>query len=129
MNPQWKFAPNSMGESEGPNDPGISTFTNDRAGALVREFLQNSIDARKSENEPVVVSFSLEDIPTDNLDLDRLADSIRASCDSPDNDKRHKAQFSRGLNALKKSIENDRIPALVVLDSNTTGAPEARGGG
>ena len=116
MKPVWTFAPNTTGESEGPNNPGISSFTNDRAGALVREFLQNSIDARASEKDPVVVSFSIEDLPTAHLDLGKLVQALEASCQSPDNDKRHKVQFHRGLNLVQQSVRQGKISALVASD-------------
>ena len=127
MKPMWRFAPNTMEEVEGPNNPGISTFTNDRAGALVREFLQNSIDARASSDIPVKVVFDIKDIPSNVLDLHSLYKSMVASCDSPDNDGRHRKQFRRGAKMLDKAIKDGFITALVVTDGNTTGARDERG--
>ena len=124
---KWTFAPNAMGEVEGPNNAGISAFTSDRAGSLVRELLQNSMDARADAAKPVSVSFSLENLPADNLDLGGLRDSLQASIDSDDNDERHRKQFGRGLRVLDAAIRDRAIPALVVADSNTTGAPDANG--
>ena len=106
MDPVWKFVPNPIGESEGPNNPGVSTFTNDRAGALVREFLQNSIDARASDDHPVEISFDVRDIPSRILDLERLYMAIIASCDSEDNDDRHRKQFRRGAKVLKRAMKD-----------------------
>ena len=42
----WQFPPNDAGEIEGPNDPGIAHFTDHRDVNLIRESIQNSLDAR-----------------------------------------------------------------------------------
>ena len=126
---RWAFAPNEMREVEGPNNAGISAFTSDRAGSLVRELLQNSMDAREDQSKPVIVSFTLESLSADGLDLDGLRLSLEAAIDSDDNDERHQKQFRRGLRVLKDAIRNRAIPALVITDSNTTGAPDADAGG
>ena len=126
---RWAFAPNEMREVEGPNNAGISAFTSDRAGSLVRELLQNSMDAREDRSKPVIVSFTLENLPADGLDLDGLRLSLEAAIDSDDNDERHKKQFRRGLSVLKDAIRNRAVPALAITDSNTTGAPDTDGDG
>ncbi len=123
----WRFAPNTAEESEGPNNAGISTFTNDRAGGLVREFLQNSIDARASKECPVEVWFSVEEIPVSDIDIEGLRKSLKASCESPDNDERHKKQFERGARVLDRAAQEGFIAALVVTDSNTIGASDEKG--
>ena len=116
-----------MDEVEGPNNAGISAFTSDRAGSLVRELLQNSMDARADASKPVNVSFRLENLSADGLDLDGLRWSLEAAIESEDNDERHQKQFRRGLRVLKDAIQNRAIPALTITDSNTTGAPDANG--
>ena len=121
---RWTFAPNPMGEVEGPNNAGISAFTSDRAGSLVRELLQNSMDARADASKPVIVSFRLESLSAGGLDLDGLRLSLEAAIDSEDNDDRHQKQFRRGLSVLKDAIRNRAIPALTITDSNTAGAPD-----
>lgn len=125
---RWKFAPNEMGETEGPNNAGIASFTNDRTGSLVREFLQNSIDARdSSDSTPVKVTFDLMDLDVEHLDMSGLEDALHASIESSDNDKRHRTQFCRGLETLKDARQSGRIATLVVTDANTTGASDANG--
>ena len=56
----WQFPPNDAGEIEGPNDPGISHFTDQRDINLIRESIQNSLDARAGD-EPVKVE--CKDVP------------------------------------------------------------------
>ena len=127
MKPTWSFERNEFLISEGPNDAGISSFTNNRAGGLVRELLQNSIDARKSEDQPVEVSFEISNLPVDDFDIDGLIMALDASCKSLDNDDRHRKQFRRGLNMLRSAKKSGYLSALVVTDCNTTGAPDIDG--
>ena len=124
---KWVFAPNELSEVEGPNNSGIRTFTQDRSGSLVRELLQNSIDARLPGDQPVETTFNLVDLSIDNLDLKGLRLSLQAAIKSDDNDDRHRKQFKRGLEVIKKAIKQRTISALVVTDSNTTGAPDTDG--
>ena len=84
---------NDFSVVEGPNDAGIRSFTGDRAGGLVREVLQNSIDARRNDDRPVEVSFEIVKIPVEDFDVDGLIRSIEAASESEDNDERHRKQF------------------------------------
>ncbi len=127
MDLAWRFAPNNMGEVEGPNNPGISSFTNDRPGGLVREFIQNSIDAQASKKHPVIVEFEIRCLSIDNLDLIGLRKALVASCKSPDNDDRHRRQFKRGLQQLDSALEQRTIQVLTITDRHTTGAPDEDG--
>ncbi len=63
----WHFALNNGGEETGPNDTASSNFKDKSISVLVREIIQNSIDARKNNNEPVRVVFSLENIRIDDI--------------------------------------------------------------
>lgn len=125
----WKFGLNDMGEGEGPNyAAGVAQFSKDRTGSLVREFLQNSIDARdSSDSTPVKVTFDLMDLDVEHLDMSGLEGALRASIGSSDNDERHRTQFRRGLETLKDARKSGRIATLVVTDANTTGASDANG--
>lgn len=58
---KWYFPSNGYGVFNGINDPGITTFTADITGhvnSLVREVIQNSLDAVKDDGKPVVVEFN-----------------------------------------------------------------------
>lgn len=124
---QWTFAPNPLGESEGPNNAGISTFTNDRTGSLIRELLQNSIDARASDQQPVAVTFEIKELPIEGLDLKGFKLALSAAIKSDDNDERHRRQFKRGLRVVNDAMKRAVVDALVITDSNTTGAPDIKG--
>ncbi len=124
---KWQFEQNQNDVSEGPNNAGIASFTGDRAGSLVREMLQNSIDARDSHSDPVEVKFDFIDLPTDAFDIDKLYDALGASIKSEDNDDRHRKQFKRGLRLLQKAKKDKSLPTLIISDSNTVGATDIDG--
>ena len=127
MKTSWKFGTNDTGEVEGPNNGGIATFTDDRVGGLVREIIQNSIDARASKSKPVEVSFQVYELPTQNLDLPGLKRSMSASRKSHAIDDRHSKQFQRGIRMLNSATKEGLIVALSITDSNTTGASDNKG--
>ena len=127
MRPLWKFGSNDTGEVEGPNNAGISGFTDDRTGGLVREVLQNSMDARASNIQPVEVSFQVEELPTPDLDLAGLKRAMSASRKSLAIDDRHNEQFQRGIRTLNSAVRKGAVVALSIADSNTTGASDKNG--
>ena len=127
MRPVWKFGNNDTQEDEGPNNSGIANFTDDRIGRLVREVLQNSIDAKAPASEPVEVSFQVEELPVDDLDLRGLKRALVASRKSHAIDDRHKKQFKRGIQTLNSAASKGAIVALKITDSNTTGASDKKG--
>ena len=127
MKPSWKFGNNDTREVEGPNNAGIANFTDDRTGGLVREVIQNSIDASASQDEPVKVAFRVEELLVQDLDLGSLKQAISASRKSHAIDDRHSRQFQRGISTLNSATKNGRIVALSIVDSNTTGASDNNG--
>lgn len=56
---QWYFPNNGGGLAAGFNDSGIDTFKGQRLSALVREIVQNSLDASIDKDQPVTVNFSI----------------------------------------------------------------------
>ncbi len=126
MGPSWKFGNNDTRENEGPNNAGIANFTDDRTGGLVREVIQNSIDARASNADPVEVSFQTELMPIEHLDLAGLKRAMVASVSSYANDDRHRKQFKRGVKTLSRAIQTGHIVALKITDRNTNGASDEK---
>jgi hypothetical protein len=55
---KWVFPLNGGGEQDGFNNASIDTFKGERIFSLVRETIQNSMDARLDKNKPVRVTFS-----------------------------------------------------------------------
>ena len=116
----WQFPPNSAGEIEGPNDPGISHFTDQRDTNLIRESIQNSLDA-KAGIEPVRVEFSLQDLAISDFEDNQLRDIHDWAINSPHNDDKGKELFTNGKCLLN---DNRQLRTLCIRDSYTTGAQD-----
>ena len=116
----WQFPPNDFGEIEGPNNSGISHFTDQRDTNLVRESIQNSLDARAGSGS-VRVEFSQLDLPTSAFEAGRLRDILGYVVDSPHNDEKGSEQFDRARWLLN---DNRQIRTICIKDSNTTGAQD-----
>lgn len=54
----WKFISNQNSTIYGINDAGIETFTANVVHSLVRETIQNSLDAQVDKTQPVIVEFN-----------------------------------------------------------------------
>ena len=99
---------------------GITHFTANRSANVIRESIQNSLDARKDESEPVIVEISLTSLPLASFSADGLLDALDAAIKSKHNDDAHRQQFKKGQNLLRNS--GKKIDALCIVDCNTTGA-------
>lgn len=114
----WQFPHNEFQEPEGFNHAGISHFTDNRESNLIRESIQNSLDARAGD-APVNVACDLRELPLTafcGAELRRVFDWV---ADSPHNDEKGREQFEKGKRLLDYE---QRITTLCIKDSNTTGA-------
>ena len=95
---RWRFPENQEGIIEGPQHPGMANFQGDRATAIIREAVQNSLDARDTDNpEPVLVKFEQKYLSKDLLSADSLAQHIQNSLKSPHNTDEHRPTFEKAL--------------------------------
>ena len=122
----WQFPRNEFEENEGFTDAGISHFTDNREVNLIRESIQNSLDARAGA-DPVKVECSLVDIPLTAFQGSELSQILARVIQSPHNDDKGSRQFGRAKRLLDY---NQQLSALRIRDSNTTGAVDVpRDGG
>jgi len=63
---EWDFPSNGGGETDGFNNSSIDTFIGRRVFSLIRETIQNSMDARAFSDKPVRVSFTLDEVTKNN---------------------------------------------------------------
>lgn len=120
----WQFSANDANEIEGPNDPGITHFMNDREESIIRESIQNSLDARADTGRPVRVNFDHHKISTASFGADDLAASLNAAAVSPHlNDAEYAEQFKQGARHLSRN-SGGSLNCLRIVDSNTTGADD-----
>jgi hypothetical protein len=118
--PQWSFPDNGGGEAAGFNDSSIDHFKGRRLSSLVREVIQNSIDARVETTKPVVVDFSWCVLATDQVpEVSGLGEHIEMSRETARLQKLDEAVSFYG--AASETIESDSIKFLAIHDTNTTG--------
>ncbi len=115
----WEFPSNNGGRIDGFNDPGIAHFKGQPVSRLAREVIQNSLDAREDEKEPVHVSFELIALHARDFGRDELLEAVR-SCQDESDDTITKEQ----LQAVKDVLSGDAISCLRISDRNTTGLVE-----
>ena len=100
QNLKWKFEENQAGAVLGPNDSGIVHFAGNPATAIIREAIQNSLDASAAEG-PVLVSFERKTLDKSILAADDLLQHIEWSIDSPHNDNANRPDFENAKSLLR----------------------------
>ena len=98
-NLKWKFAENQDGTIEGPDHPGIVNFTGARATAIIREAVQNSLDAREGDS-PVSIIFERKTLDKSILAADDLLQHIEWSIESPSNNDENRPDFKNAKSLL-----------------------------
>lgn len=117
--PQWNFPPTNGGVDY-VNDPSSAYFSDSPIPKLVREVIQNSLDAKDDRfDEPVAVRFSEMEIERKHIGGADLSKHIASCLLRAENDKRADAVASY-RNALKVS-RRARIRCLKIQDTGTTG--------
>lgn len=116
LNTDWRFPSVDGGEEDGVNDPLQSYFVG--LGSLAREVIQNSLDARSDDDRPVVVEFSLNRIPMDELpDRVRLLGVLAAARTQSASEEKAGRLYGEAIEVL----EADELDVLSITDRNTTG--------
>lgn len=117
--PTWQFPPRGNGV-EIFQDSASAHFRDDPIRKLVREVLQNSLDAKeKGLDDPVEVNIEEKSVPADLIGGDELKGHLTACLDRAKEAKRPKVQaiYDRALQALS----TEQIRCLRIVDSGTMG--------
>lgn len=116
---KWRFISNQNSTIAGINDAGIETFTANMNRSLVREIIQNSLDAKiPGINDSVHVSFELFSINTNQVpDGDNLHKVIK-KCKESNKDEPDAFKF---FDSADKLMEQEYIDVLRISDYNTIG--------
>lgn len=125
--PGWVFLPNEAREIEGPRYPGITTFMGSPRDSVIREAIQNSLDAHdEAAAAPVEVAFSIVRLDPASFGGASLVQALQAAIASPQNDEPHRVRFRRGLKLLKAALSTRGagVPCLRISEENTTGADD-----
>ncbi len=113
----WKFPENGDGSDSGLNDSGIETFYGNRWRSLAKELIQNSLDARSSDDNPVRIEFSKMSINKDAFPAHTKFSDILNRCSTYYNGDKVKKFFDKAI----ETMHSDNIDFLRVSDSNTVG--------
>ena len=118
-NATWQFAPTGDGVIYGYNNAGTEHFKQDPIGKLVRETIQNSLDAHEDGLPSVVVDIYECDITAEHVGATSLRPHLEqalartATTGQIDGQKDYRMALSM--------VNQETIPCLAIIDSNTTG--------
>ena len=120
MSAIWKFPSAGGGNISGFNENGITQFKSVPIQSVTKETLQDSLDARASNDQPAIVKFSVFDIPRSEFpDVEGLLNifNMGKSFWSGHNQKEAEQFFSNGI----KILQQDKIKIMAIQDYNTKG--------
>ncbi len=122
MNIGWIFPANNGGQMSGFNDGAMDHFKGDRSASIVRETIQNSLDVCQDSTKPVVVAFSLDELPASEVgavsELENALTRSRAAEQAHHSDTSNNTIFYDNAISLAKSPV---VKMLGIHDFNTTG--------
>ena len=120
-NCKWHFEKHT-GKAEGPSDAMMQNFKENPYNSLVRESIQNSLDAVNNENEPVKMVFSFKSI--NNFDFPSFFDlrkHIQGCIDHFPTNEKAKVLYGGMLKNFPDERGNHTIDYIRVSDYNTKG--------
>ncbi|OYP61237.1 hypothetical protein [Prevotella sp. P3-122] len=123
LNCKWHFDPQAKGNEKGPNNPTALTFKGTKYHSLIRESIQNSLDAVEDKTRPVTVSFDYREFSgLEFPEFFTLKEHIQGCLDKYPNDENAKKLFIPMLDNFSGFLRSDQnIGYLRIVDSNTTG--------
>lgn len=118
---KWSFEETGLGiEKQGIRDNDIQVFDKFRIPSLVRESIQNSLDAAQNTSLPVRVEFEYGYLDKQNyLELFAIEDHIKACGNTTEQGSEDADLISKMLNEVV--INQNKVPFIKVSDYNTTG--------
>ncbi|NPA44736.1 MAG: hypothetical protein GXO49_04310 [Chlorobi bacterium] len=117
---RWFFDKQS-GMDDGPNDAFAENFKAFPYYSIVRESIQNSLDAVRDEEKPVIVKYEFSEI--DRKEFKKLIDGLEnhiQMCKNTWNDKKFDDMLEY-LNGNLDGFKRKNIPILKISDYNTHG--------
>lgn len=115
---KWRFPASNHGETKGISSGDTEAFKKSPLQAFAREVLQNSIDARASDEEPTIVEFKEFDLNKGDIPgIIELENALRRCIEFWDHKQDYVTEYQNMLAILKQPV----IRCLRVSDYNTTG--------
>ena len=120
---EWDFPSNGGGETDGFNNSSIDTFIGRRVFSLIRETIQNSMDARANSGKPVKMCFSFDQVlKSEALGISELLPFLNLAARTAKD--QHGAEHP-GTKFFKRAIDqvvsSETIPFFSIHDFETTG--------
>ena len=116
----WHFPPTNGGIRHGHNDAGIAHYEGAPLTGLARETIQNSLDARASDEEPVHVTFERQEMDSGSaaLGFEELKGILQECISATDSDDTKAIQKFKRASGI---LDGSTIPFLRIVDRATTG--------
>lgn len=115
----WQFPPRNGG-IEVIQDPSSAHFSDDPLPKLVREVIQNSLDAKEPGlNNPIQIVFTEIRVNPEDIGANELRSHLEACFRRAKRDKRR--PIVRSYERALKAIDSEEIRCLRIVDSGTTG--------
>lgn len=123
LNCTWHFAEKQGGSDVGPNEPMQQNFKKCKWASLVRESIQNSLDAVSDKNEPVEVHFSFGTLRSNSYpNFFNLKNNIKGCLDYYQGNKNAESLYMPMKDYLTNVCGNSSNLAYIkVSDYNTIG--------
>lgn len=117
----WHFPPNNDGIAAGANDGAIDAFSGNKLSSIVREAIQNSLDAKLPGSNPVRVQFKANKVRKTNFSgFSDIKDHL-TSCVKIARKQKLAVAVKFYENAIKKIDATANVNILCIQDDNTTG--------
>lgn len=122
-NCQWHFAEQLSGADIGPNEAMSENFKKNRYASLIREAIQNSLDAVDDVNEPVTVSFQFKKMDTNRFpNFFELREDIIGCINFYSGNRNAKEKYRPMLEYVSPFVKQETtMPYLSISDYNTKG--------
>ena len=118
-NTAWHFAASGGGVLYGYNNAGMEHFKQDPIGKLVRETVQNSLDAHEDGLPPVTVDIYECDIAGEHIGATSLKPHLEQALARTT--ATGQAEGQKDYRKALSLIDQATIPCLAIVDRNTTG--------
>ena len=118
----WHFAPQEGGREDGPNDAMMQNFRGKPYSALVREAVQNSLDAVLDTSQPVRVEITFSSLNARNFtNFFNLREHIIECRDYFSWQEKAVALYDSMAECFSKDLRGSKIGYIKVSDFNTKG--------
>ena len=122
LNCTWSFGLQDPANRKGPNNATTMSFKDEDFNSLVRESIQNSLDAVKDASKPVEVDFSLRKFSgLDFPNFFKLRDHIEGCLQMFPNNENAEKRFRPMLKYFVNNRFEQEIAYLRITDKNTKG--------